>query len=41
VAAELARPAGAPGAFEEILPAELVFMTPDVPDTLILNQIGA
>jgi predicted phage baseplate assembly protein len=41
VVAELARPAGAPGAFEEILPAELVFMTPDVPDTLILNQIGA
>lgn len=25
---------------QRILPAELVFLTPDIPDTLILNQIG-
>jgi len=25
---------------QRILPAELIFLTPDIPDTLILNQIG-
>src|SRR5262249_17962688 len=39
VVAEVARPGA--GGFEEILPAELVFLTVDVPDTLILNQLGA
>ena len=24
-----------------IIPAELVFLTPDIPDTLILTQVGA
>ena len=26
---------------QRILPAELVFLTPDIPDTLILTNIGA
>jgi hypothetical protein len=29
-----------PGSAERIVPAELVFMTPDIPDTLILSQSG-
>jgi baseplate J-like protein len=43
VAAEAARidPAVTPGAAPRILPAELVFMTPDIPDTLILTEAGA
>jgi len=31
----------APGSAGRIKPAELVFMTPDIPDTLILSQAGA
>lgn len=30
----------APGSTNRIVPAELVFMTPDIPDTLILTQAG-
>jgi hypothetical protein len=30
-----------PGAPGRIVPAELVFLTPDIPDTLILNEAGA
>jgi hypothetical protein len=42
VAAELARVdfQAEPGSSARILPAELVFMTPDIPDTLILTQAG-
>lgn len=42
VPAELARvdPTVAPGFAGRILPAEIVFMTADIPDTLILSQIG-
>ena len=29
-----------PGSAERIVPAELVFMTPDIPDMLILSQSG-
>lgn len=32
--------AAPPGAAQRILPAELAFMTPDIPDTLILTQAG-
>ena len=31
----------APGSANRITPAELVFMTQDIPDTLILTQAGA
>jgi hypothetical protein len=34
-------PAGAPGSPGRIEPAELVFMTPDIPDTLILTEGGS
>jgi hypothetical protein len=42
VAAELARvdKHAPPGSAGRIVPAELVFMTPDIPDTLILSQAG-
>jgi hypothetical protein len=35
-----ADPTAAPGSPNRIVPAELVFMTPDIPDTLILTQAG-
>jgi hypothetical protein len=43
VRAELARidPTVAPGSPGRIEPAELVFMTPDIPDTLILTEAGS
>ena len=43
VPAELARvdKNAAPGSADRISPAELVFMTQDIPDTLILTQAGA
>jgi hypothetical protein len=31
----------APGSANRIVPAELVFMTPDIPDTLILTQASS
>jgi hypothetical protein len=34
-------PAAEPGSAGRILPAELVFMTPDIPDTLILTEAGS
>jgi hypothetical protein len=42
VLAELARVdfQAEPGSAARILPAELVFMTPDIPDTLILTRAG-
>lgn len=42
VQAEYARvdPAAAPGSPGRIVPAELVFMTPDIADTLILSEAG-
>ena len=42
VRSELARVdrKAAPGSANRIVPAELVFMTPDIPDTLILTQAG-
>lgn len=43
VRAQLARidPKVAPGSPGRIAPAELVFMTPDIPDTLILTEAGS